>query len=224
MKKINKNCIAEAYMEWIDSQNKTGIYPKYDSTDNKYYNDVFIALLYAQGGLCAYTEYCILDSDKLKERINFFDDQKKYKGKRPECQGDIEHFDSSLKKINAWQWDNLFVVDTYINMRIKRKRENERGINSVLKPDNQEYNPFDYLEYDIGEHEFYVNRNIEDDTLSMQIQDMLYVLGINCGEIKKRRREYLAPILEKWKLGEESVISQFYTAHEMAISQFAKHS
>jgi hypothetical protein len=146
MKKIDKSQIlSKDYKEWLENLENNN-HPKYNSSNFKYYNDIKMSLLYCQNGLCAYTEQLLCDSKYITDD-NW--DEKKYKRSlskddKNSIQGDLEHFDESLKKNKAWSWDNFFVVATHNNCRIK----GTKAIKYILKPDDENYDPYKYLEFD----------------------------------------------------------------------------
>lgn len=128
MRKIDKKIhFATAYQNWITQkeqewQEKGKKIPDYHN-DSKYYsNDIFVALLFCQNGLFAYTEKQLIKTEELEKAIQQFDENGKYLGKRPECAADLEHFDSQKNAENGWAWDNFFVVYDSINQKVKRKK------------------------------------------------------------------------------------------------------
>jgi hypothetical protein len=216
MKKIDKtNCIAKEYYEW-QLNNRS---PYYSS--HKYYKDVLIALLNCQEGLCAYTEYRLIEKDKINMLSKAFEIDFKYIGDRPESPSDNEHFNSNLKKRNGWAWDNFFAVFSPINRDIKRVRELEVGKNlswkemQILKPDTKDYDPYKFLEYDIDEHMFYPNRDLDPKTMAT-VKDIIYVLGLNYGFIRMKRKEYLSTKIAEYLINPSVEIDQFPTSFNMA--------
>jgi len=141
MQKIDKSQILSTnYKTWHNSLGDN--HPTYNSSNNKYYNEIKMCLLHCQKGLCAYTEEMLCDE-------KYFDISNWKNGKytpltqiqKNEIQGDLEHFDESLKTQKGWLWDNLFIVDTYINCRVKHTK----AIKNILKPDSPTYDPYKYL-------------------------------------------------------------------------------
>jgi len=52
MRRIDKSTIlSKNYKTWLESLSDE--HPKYNSSNNKYYNDIKMSLLYCQNGLCA---------------------------------------------------------------------------------------------------------------------------------------------------------------------------
>ena len=56
------------------------------------------------------------------------------------------------------------------------------------------------------------------------IEKMIIVLGLNHPPIKHERKLYLEQLWLRQKTNDSSFPDRFITAHEMAISQIAKHS
>ena len=227
MKKIDKSTkIALQYHKWLQEDEKPPM--KYDSSNNQYYKDVLVNLLCCQGGLCAYTEYRLIDQNIFQQLLKYFDNNGKYYGDKPEADVDIEHFCSEAKKINGWDWGNLFAAYMGIN-RIKRVREAEirnetgEGVKSYLKPDNEDYSPDKYLEYDYKENIFYPSEILEDD-IAEDVANMIYVLGLNWGSIKMWRKNYICPKIEMFKAGNEEELDQFHTAYEMVKKNLIERS
>ncbi|TAE08033.1 MAG: hypothetical protein EAZ95_17635 [Bacteroidetes bacterium] len=196
-------------------------HPDYEagSFRNRFYKDVFMALLYCQGGLCAYTEELICDVETLRG----IDWQNGVYVGEVIPQGrdaDIEHFDSTLKPAQGWDWDNLFAVGVAVN----RKNKLAKGVHNFFKPDLPTYNPHDYLAYDFATHFFVVKPALKQNNPQQaeQVQAMINVLGLNYGTTKDRRKRYLLDKqadIQKGLKTYDSVraeIYQFFTAFEMS--------
>ncbi len=218
MRKIDKRiCIATQYEDWIAKKEKafqeTGRkIPNYNNNDEYYSKDVFVALLYCQNGLCAYTEKRLIYPTELEKAIQQFDSQGKYQGERPKCDADVEHFDSKKKAKNGWAWDNFLVVYDSVN-----KAKGEKVIDEILKPDNEAYNPFLLLEYDKKHHLFFANETENDSEACQKIENMIIVLGLNHTSIKHERKEYLQELWLKQKTDTTLLPDRFFTAYGMAI-------
>lgn len=188
MQKIDKSQILSTnYKTWHDGLGD--IHDKYTSTKHKYYHDIKMSLLYCQKGLCAYTEDMLCD-EKYFEISNWQNGQYNTsltQNQKNQIQGDLEHFDESIKPQKAWLWDNLFIVNTYINCRVKHTKP----IKNILKPDSSTYDPYIYLAFDYETDVFFPNIN-----LTSQVKDdvfyMIEVLGINC--VTQRKKQ-----LQEWK-------------------------
>ena len=207
MKKIDKsNILSKEYeklLKFFTNKN----HPKYNSSKCKYYNDIKMSLLYCQNGLCAYTEKFLCDS-KFITVDNW--DKKRYKTKLDKTiKGDLEHFDESLKDKKGWLWDNLFVVDTHINCRIK----STKPIKSILKPDSSDYDPNKYLNFDFETGVFFpiitLTKKEKED-----VKYMIETLGLNCYSYE--RKEYLKLIKDLYPLREPK---QYITAWNMTLNQ-----
>ncbi len=190
MRKIDKSTILSVkYKVWEEglALNK---HPKYGSSKNRYYHDIKMNLLYCQKGLCAYTEQFLCDI-KYLDRANW--DDKEYtksltQEEKHAIQGDLDHFDESLKANDGWLWDNFFVVSTHNNCRIK----GSKLVKAILKPDSPDYDPYKYLTFDSEEGIFGANGAL-DDAEKEDVEYMINTLGLNCisGERKKQIREWL---------------------------------
>lgn len=182
MQKIDKSVIlSNDYKIWLDSLDDE--HPKYNSSANKYYTDIKMSLLHCQNGLCAYTEE-LLCEDKFIVQENW--DENKYtreltKSDIDEIQGDLEHFDESLKQNQGWSWNNFFVVNTYVNCRIK----GQKPIKNILKPDNDNYDPNKYLSFSYETGIFSPNIKLSK-TEQEDVKYMIEILGLNCIHIKRK--------------------------------------
>ena len=156
MKKIDKrNVLSQKYLEWMESLKEN--HPKYTSS-HKYVKDIKLNLLHCQNGLCAYTEEQLCDVKLFEERC--WEEGRYVQSLDGEdlINGDLEHFDCSLKETQAYLWDNLFMVNSNINCRVK----GTKAINPILKPDSADYDPFKYLQFDDKINKFLPNINLSD--------------------------------------------------------------
>jgi hypothetical protein len=180
MKKIDKSKIlSKEYFKWMEELKEE---KKYYSS-HKYIIDIKMNLLYCQNGLCAYTEEQLCDLSLLKERcwkenryLQSLDDEDL-------INGDLEHFDCSLKEKQAYLWDNLFMVNSNINCRIK----GTRPINPILKPDAKNYDPFKYLEFDDKINKFLPNINLSKQE-KQDVKEMIETLDINKNAFKRAKQ------------------------------------
>jgi hypothetical protein len=215
MRKIDKHLsLATAYKKWLEgltaSKKKQ---PEYSSSNNKYYYSIIANLLWVQQGLCAYTEMFLSTKNTVAP-------EKWKKGTFPKFEflGQLDHFDPTLKNTKGWEWDNFFVVHTDVNT----KRKRDKKLHGIIKPDKEDYNPFDFLEYDFKQHHFLPNRNrsVKDQRL---ILEDINTLGLNFQPIIDYRIEYLKPIVDEVQLGILTIdkarkkLNKFYTAFEMSI-------
>jgi hypothetical protein len=183
MKKIDKSKIlSKNYEEWLASLGEE--HPKYNSSNNKYYNDIKMSLLYCQNGLCAYTEEELCDED-LIHSDNW--DSEKYIYAIDKnislINGDLEHFDESLKEKQAWLWDNLFFVQGDINRKIKCSK----SIQEILKPDASAYDPHKYLSFDYKRNMFMANEDLTQQEQE-DVECMIITLGLNANAFKRKRQ------------------------------------
>ncbi len=188
MQKIDKSQILSTnYKTWHDGLGNT--HPPYNSSSNEYYHDIKMSLLYCQKGLCAYTEEILCD-EKYFEISNWENGQyatSLIQEQKNEIKGDLEHFDESLKSQKAWLWDNLFIVDTHINCRVKHTKP----IKNILKPDSSSYEPNKYLDFDYETGVFFPNVNLTEQEKS-DVKYMIDTLGINCvPQRKKQLQEWI---------------------------------
>ncbi len=181
MKKIDKSKIlSKKYLNWMEEL-KTE-HPTYDSS-HKYIEDIKMNLLHCQNGLCAYTEEQLCDLKLLKKSC--WKDGRYIQSIENEdmINGDLEHFDCTLKKTQAYLWDNLFMVNSNINCRIK----GTKPINPILKPDSKDYDPFKYLEFDDNINRFIPNiRLLEQE--KKDVIEMIETLGINKNSFKRAKQ------------------------------------
>jgi len=190
MQKIDKsNILSKDFKTWHNNL-ETNKHLKYNSSSNKYYFDIKMSLLYCQGGLCAYTEQRLCDSQLLAVKCwnNEKYSKKLTNEEKNSIQGDLEHFDESLKEKNGWLWDNFFVVSTHANCRIKGKKL----VKDILKPDKNDYDPFLYLEFDFDRGVFIPKITLENDK-KKDVQYMIEILGLNCVYSQRKKR------LLEWK-------------------------
>ncbi|HNG63681.1 MAG TPA: hypothetical protein PLK54_07995, partial [Ferruginibacter sp.] len=183
------------------------------SSNNTYYYDIIANLLWVQQGLCAYTEMYLIDKNTVAPKK-----WEKGKFKKFEFLGQLDHFDPSLKPKKGWEWNNFFVIHSDVNT----KRKRDKKIHGIIKPDEEYYDPFEFLEYDFKTHNFLPNRSksIKDQQL---ILDDINTLGLNFQPIIDYRIAYLKPLIDEVQLGIVSIdaarksINKFYTAFEMSI-------
>ena len=175
MKKIDKSKILSKEYEKCMNELEGRKY----SSSHKYIKDIKMNLLYCQNGLCAYTEELLCDLTLLEEScwqegryIHSLEDKNL-------INGDLEHFDCTLKDTQAYLWDNLFMVNSNINCRVKGTKQ----INPILKPDAKDYNPFKYLEFGDKINKFLPNINLSAQE-KLDVTEMIETLGINKNAFK----------------------------------------
>jgi len=211
MKKIDKSIILSTdYNTWLKTLGTE--HPEYNSSKNEYYFDIKMSLLSCQKGLCVYTEELLCD-EKFFDKDNW-DDNKYIKdltqNDKNEIRGDLEHFDESLKKNQAWLWDNLFIADTHVNCRIK----GSKPIRNILKPDAEEYDPYKYLSFDYELGIFSPNVSLSESEQS-DVKYMIEILGLNC--IQMKRKKQLKDWLDMEEIGMPVKPYQFITAWDMTV-------
>ena len=181
MKKIDKSKIlSKKYFEWMEELKEE--HPKYSSS-HKYILDIKLNLLYAQNGLCAYTEEQLCDVKLLEESC--WKDGRYIKSLEGEdlVNGDLEHFDCTLKEKQAYLWDNLFMANSNINCRVK----GTKPIHPILKPDAKDYDPFKYLQFDDKINKFFPNISLSEKEKS-DVVEMIETLGINKNSFKRAKQ------------------------------------
>ena len=180
MKKIDKSKIlSKEYFKWMKKLTEE---QKYYSS-HKYIKDIKMNLLYSQNGLCAYTEEQLCDLELIEE--NCWKEGRYIKSLEDEdlINGDVEHFDCTLKETHAYLWENLFMVNSNINCRVKGKKH----INPILKPDTKDYDPFKYLEFDDKINKFLPNINLSEQE-KIDVTEMIEILGINKNAFKRAKQ------------------------------------
>ncbi|MEY2830741.1 MAG: hypothetical protein RIQ33_2599 [Bacteroidota bacterium] len=222
MKKINKSeKLATEYFHWVKQLEVNKEVKSYDSSNNKFYLDVLINLIVVQNGLCAYTEFRLVEEKEVAALKKLFV-KGKFTGNKPESSFEIEHFDSKIKKTKGWNWENLFAVYDSINTKVKRIQEPKLGIKKVLKPDTEKYDPLKFLDYDETEHIFIPNDTLKS-LQKKQVKEMITVLGLNWAQIKMKRREFIKEQSFLKEFNQSTNIHQFITAYEIFISKKYKN-
>ncbi|MEM0992808.1 MAG: hypothetical protein AAF847_12070 [Bacteroidota bacterium] len=224
MRKIDKTCnLSVAYRDWEASIE--GNHEKFtdSATRAKYYKDVIMQLFYCQQGLCAYTERLLCDD--LNFDVSKWEEGK-YVGDKPEFEGQVEHFDESLKSKSGepegrkdWLWANLFMVHSDTNTKVKSSHT--ISIDSPLKPDRVDYSPFDFFEGSIVQERFFFNakEDLEED-LKEEVELMIAYLGINYGTLPKKRyielvkRNAIFSILEDYEIIEYTTTFELFDQRE----------
>ncbi len=202
MRRIDKTLkLATKYHQWLETleQNEDTPQKKYDSS-HPFHKDVLMNLIACQRGLCAYTE-TIVGDEKMSEEAYWKDGRYDKEGFPPETIADIDHFDPQLKKIKGWEWGNLFAVSSAINQRVKR----DQPIDPILKPDLEEYDPFELLDYvakveDDNElteinHRYVPHPSLSED-IKQRVLKMINILGINHRPICLKRMDAFGSIIE----------------------------
>ncbi len=213
MRKIDKSTIlSKAYKTWLDSLEDDS-YPAYNSSSNPHYFDIKMSLLHCQDGLCAYTEQLLCDRKFIAiENWNEekFNTQLTANDKNT-IQGDLEHFDESLKPNNGWSWDNFFVVQTHVNCRIKGRK----SVKYILKPDSYEYDENKYLQFDFKTGVFSPHIDLTNEEQE-DVKYMIEILGINC--IYAQRKKQLENWKDRLEVGLDVEPHEYVTAWKMTLA------
>ena len=213
MRKLDKTIkFALEYKNWYES-NSSHPY----SSKHPFRIDILSELLIIQNGLCAYTEYRLVDENEIAAFAAGFRNGKQTISITTGHFVHLEHFDSKKKHSNAWLWGNLFAVFGPINEE-KNHLEKKYGIDEILKPDLASYNPIELLAYNKFLHIFFANPLL-DDEVAQRVQTMIMVLGMNHPFMKMKREQYLNRVIKiAEKEGIQPRIHQFPTAFAL-ISQ-----
>ncbi len=205
MKKIDKSILfSKKYQTWVSEL--TIPHPK----TSCFYLDVVMDLMRCQNGLCAYTEVLLCHDSGWLVTENWHDGRYITFTRKP-CDGDLEHFNSRLKTNENWKWENLFVVKHEINTL-----KGYQDIDYILKPDAQDYNPFDLLEYNRETHMYVANR-VKSHEDQMRIKEMIKILGLNNANIVKQRGEVIERAFE---FNTINIENQFPTAFSMIKNEY----
>jgi len=192
MRKIDKSiCLSTEYEKWLKALEAKGKnHPAY-SSDYKYYNDVKFALLQCQLGLCAYTEIELCEEDILTAD-NWTNGRYDFDKEATQASGHIEHFDPKLKSKKGWLLLNLFMVDNHINTPVKGTQE----VDDIMKPDLDDYDPKDRLEFDSELNKYIPSANKTPEEQE-RIKKMIKVLGLNYGHISRKRKSFIKTLKER---------------------------
>jgi hypothetical protein len=215
MRKITKDLtLATAYKKWLEKLAKDGTdHPTYNSANHRFYYDVVANLLWVQQGLCAYTEMYLINPADVEP-----DKWVKGKFSKFEFLGQLDHYNATMKEAKGWDWDNFFMIHSDVNV----KRKGQKKVNSILKPDDEKYDPFYFLQYDFKTHNFLPNQQRDFD-LQQKILEDINTLGLNFKPIIDYRKETLKPLIDEVLLGKKNIaeaktsLKKFYTAFEMSV-------
>ncbi len=221
MRKItNKRCLlSKTYSEeltaWEDGTLKDKSFENYNSSNFRHYCSIKMELLRCQDGLCAYTEKNLCPPEYYDENNwqngSYNEDCKKLTA----AKGQLDHFDSSLKNYRPWDWENLLVADSDVNTKKLQK-----VVDYKFKPDNPNYDPLDWLDYDYKTHRFVPKNGLSESNYN-EVINMIEALGINA--VWNDRRRYLSDKLDDIQIGIKSVeeinIDEFPTAFQFCLKK-----
>jgi len=176
-----------------DLETNKKLHPDYDKY-RKYYNDVKLEALRCQGGLCAYTEMRLCD-------ISIFSEDKWENGRcktkrKIESFGQLDHFDPTLKKEKGWLWSNFFVVNDHINTVVKHSK----SVDYIIKPDSDDYDPFDKIKFDTDTNMFVPNDK-KTPKEQARIREMIVTLGINYEPVRTLRKFFIKQLRTTLEFG-----------------------
>lgn len=231
MRKIDKTTIfATKYQAWLAEELQLSVEQRKSYDNNaaqfKFYIDIVMNLFYCQNGLCAYTEEQLCPNNyyqpinwgfqfkkDIENQHHVFDET--VFGSQKVFNGELDHFDESLKTERGWDWDNFFMIDADTN-----NRKGSKSIDCRLKPDNESYNPFAVFDYSSESHIFIVNTDfpVENEEDRKRLQHIIdNVLGINFPNLVEKRRKELSKRMKKLEFGiplDENEENEFPTAFE----------
>jgi hypothetical protein len=215
MQKIDKNydtILSTKYKKWVDNLEKS---KKKHPLSQTYYDDIVMELYRCQKGVCAYTEKFICPSSLYKSD-NWIDGNYKTNDEaefnRTDHAGELEHFDSHLKKDKYWLWSNLFMIDSTIN-----SRKSDKDIVDYLKPDSEGYSPEKYFEYDEKTNRFIPNTDW-DEAKRIEIKYFIdEVFFLNHGVIRTDRRDFINDLRAKINNKSDYKFDRFFTATKMCL-------
>lgn len=221
MRKIDKTTILSTdYKKWEEALPE--LHPKYNSSNNKeYYYDIVMNLFHCQKGLCAYTEMILCSPEPLQDII-WVDEKYPYPSDESLFNGQLDHFDSTMKDTQGWLWDNLFMVDSDTN-----RRKLKKDVDEILKPDREGYDPFLLLEYNSQINKFLANTELEVDTQNTINHLLNNVLGVNHFTVTFKRRsigDKIDSILQGFKTWDNIEITEFPTAFEFCKREILEKS
>ncbi len=210
MQKIDKSkaTLPKTYLAWLAINNKG---EEANKNFRNIYDDIIMNLYKCQNGVCAYTEAFICPLE-LYNNTNWITgkyiipDEAEFN--RIDHRGELDHFDSAGKKVQYWNWDNLFMIEAKINSVKKNK-----PVIDYLKPDLVEYTPEKYFEYDDQTHRFIPNTDINDANIVSEIKYMINeVLCLNHGVIRIDRENYIDELKDKKQRGQQFKVDRFFTS------------
>lgn len=185
MRKIEKIILySKEYEKWLnDLEVQDRNHPDYDKY-RKYYNDVKLELSRCQRGLCAYTEMKLCGTETFS--IDKWENGRCKIKTKIEAFGTLDHFDPTLKKEKGWLWANFFVVSGHINKSVKR----DKSVDYILKPDTDDYDPFDKMMFNARLNMFIPNPKKTPDEQE-RIKEMIDMLGINYEPVRSIRSDFI---------------------------------
>ena len=204
---------ATDYKQWQDNLVATGTsHPAYNSSAGKFYYDIVSNLIWAQKGLCAYTEFKLQAFEKCGRTFWTKGTFTKF-----EFAGELDHYNPALKKEQGWLWDNFFLIDADVNSKKVKGSKEPKGL---LKPDKKNFDPTYFLEYDMSNHIFIPNR-IREFEAQRLIKHDIDTLGLNWQPTVERREFYLNEKINDVRYGvitfeeAEANLYQFFTAFKL---------
>ena len=143
-------------------------------------------LFHCQNGLCAYTERRLCPKEYYE--VSKWKDGKYLSPPIPQINGQLEHFDESLKSKKAdeqgrkdWLWDNFFMVHSDTNTK-----KGAKSVDVILKPDSPDYDPFKLLAYSPETHLYFAHPDLEK-SIQKRVNNMILILGINFGAVQDQQ-------------------------------------
>ena len=151
MKKIKRSQEFQCkdLVTWYRTNSNTDYDREKQTNNSNVKNLIRNSLLLMKNNLCAYTEMLITDA------------------------AEIDHWNPKLKHTDGYEFSNLFAVHSAPN---KTKSNLTPPIH--LKPDEDDYSPEKYLDYDIIK-DLFIPKNDLNDEFKIVIQNEIDILGIN---------------------------------------------
>ncbi len=217
MRKIDKikDSLPSKYKKWLAKENK-GNGANKNFRDQ--YDDIVMNLYKCQKGVCAYTEAYICPSELYGENnwtTGKYIIPNETEFSRVDHRGELDHFDPENKKVQYWNWDNLFMIEAKIN-----SIKSNKPVITYLKPDLNDYSPLKYFEYDDQTHRFVPNTDIDDTNMVSEIKYMIdEVLSLNHGVVRKDRENYINELKDKKQRGQAFIVDRFFTSVEWVLDE-----
>lgn len=189
MRKINKSqLLSTDYKSWEDELESQGkVHPSYEDAKVRkaYYQGIVMDLFRVQEGLCAYTEQFLCSESAHYHESLWVNGR--YTGNYPKPDGQLDHFNPTLKKDKAWLWANFFMVHSDTN-----RRKSTKPVYDILKPDRPGYDPFALMDYDEATHQFVAKQDgVLSEDEKKQIGHMIDLLGLNGSNVRGKRETAL---------------------------------
>ena len=231
MKKIDKTQqLSTLYKAWENDLEKKNLpHPKYNSSQGEYYKDIVMDVLRCQNGLCAYTEVQLCPSKYLipdnwekgrykggiegrvhNGQLEHFDETLKWKDKKDITTNQTTDDDKRVYQHKDWLWSNFFMVESDTN-----NLKGTKTVDSILKPDAEDYDPFKLFEYSKATHHYIPNTDLPE-TDRKRIKNMIDVLGLNFENVRDKRKQVVERAV-KYPLEDENEFPTAIQFYKLAV-------